>query len=87
MTSVKVKFRPSSVNGKTGTLYYQLIHHRVVRQIRTDYKLFSSEWNAGVPKAAFISHDPSRKFYLSETRKNIQRDMERLQRIIALFDR
>ncbi len=87
MTSVKVKFRPSSVNGRTGTLYYQLIHHRVVRQIRTDYKLFSSEWNAGVPKVAFVLHDPSRRFYLSETRKNIQRDMERLQRIIALFDR
>lgn len=40
MASVKVKFRPSTVNGKEGTLYYQVIHNRVVRQINTEYKLF-----------------------------------------------
>ena len=40
MASVKVKFRPSSVNGKEGCIYYQVIHNRVVRQIHTDYKLF-----------------------------------------------
>lgn len=43
MASVKVKFRPSTVNGKEGTLYYQVIHNRVVRQINTEYKLFASE--------------------------------------------
>lgn len=37
MASVKVKFRPSTVNGKEGTLYYQVIHNRVVRQINTEY--------------------------------------------------
>ena len=42
MASVKVKFRPSTVNGKEGTLYYQVIHNRVVRQINTEYKLFVS---------------------------------------------
>ena len=40
MASVKVKFRPSTVNGREGTLYYQVIHNRVVRQINTEYKLF-----------------------------------------------
>lgn len=40
MASVKVKFRPSTIVGKEGTLYYQVIHNRVVRQIYTDYKLF-----------------------------------------------
>ena len=29
MASVKVKFRPSTVNGREGTLYYQVIHNRV----------------------------------------------------------
>ena len=42
MASVKVKFRPSTVNGREGTLYYQVIHNRVVRQINTEYKLFVS---------------------------------------------
>ena len=45
MASVKVKFRPSAVNGWEGTLYYQVIHNRVVRQINTEYKLFVSEWD------------------------------------------
>ena len=29
MASVKVKFRPSTENGREGTLYYQVIHNRV----------------------------------------------------------
>ena len=45
MASVKVKFRPSSINGKEGCIYYQVIHNRVARQIRTDYRIFESEWN------------------------------------------
>ena len=44
MTSVKVKFTPSSVILKEGTVHYQIIHHCKVRHIRTGYKLFPSEW-------------------------------------------
>ena len=40
MTSIKVKFRPSTVDGKEGGLYFQIIHNRVVRQLNTDYKVF-----------------------------------------------
>ena len=36
MASVKVKFRPSSIDGKEGSIYYQVIHNRVVRHIRTN---------------------------------------------------
>lgn len=34
MATVKIKFRPSSVDGKEGTVYYQVIHVRVARQIK-----------------------------------------------------
>lgn len=27
MTSIKVKFRPSSITQKEGSLHYQIIHH------------------------------------------------------------
>ena len=30
---------------KEGSIYYQVIHNRVVRHIRTDYRIFESEWN------------------------------------------
>lgn len=46
MTSIKVKFRPSTVDGKEGGLYFQIIHNRVVRQLNTDYKVLAEEWDA-----------------------------------------
>ena len=45
MATVKVKFRPSSVDGREGTVYYQVIHGRVARQINTSYKLFPAKWS------------------------------------------
>lgn len=49
MATVKIKFRPSSVDGKEGTVYYQVIHVRVARQISTSYRLFPAEWTKGGP--------------------------------------
>ena len=34
MASVKLKFRVSSLPKKEGTLYFQVIHNRVVKQIK-----------------------------------------------------
>lgn len=45
MASVKVKFRPSTIEGKEGTVYYQIIQNRVIRQLKTDYRIFTNEWN------------------------------------------
>jgi len=44
MASVKVKFRPSTIEGKEGTIYYQIIQNRVIRQLKTDYRIFTDEW-------------------------------------------
>ena len=44
MTSVKVKFRPSTVTGKMGSIYYQVIHGRMVRQISTNYTLIPQHY-------------------------------------------
>lgn len=52
MASVKVKFRPSTIGGKEGTIYYQVIHNRVVRQIYTDYKL-SLRNGTAIPKRSY----------------------------------
>lgn len=45
MTSIKIKFRPSSVEGKEGSIYFRIIHNRVVRQLNTVYRIFASEWD------------------------------------------
>lgn len=43
MASIKVKYRPSTASGKEGSIYYQIIHGRIVRQIKTEYRLFDTE--------------------------------------------
>lgn len=45
MASVKLKFRVSSLPEKEGTLYFQIIHERVVKQIKTPYRIFENEWD------------------------------------------
>ena len=45
MASIKVKFRPSSVSGKEGCIYYQIIQSRTVRQLGTNYRIYAEEWN------------------------------------------
>lgn len=52
MATIKLKFRASSVEGKEGTLYYQVIHKRNVKWISTDYHVFQNEWDE---KAANIT--------------------------------
>ena len=47
MTSSKLKFRPSRINGKAGPLYIRVIHGRIVRQINLGYKIFPHEWKKG----------------------------------------
>ena len=37
MASVKVKFRPSTIAGKEGSIYYQIIQSRVIRRRITGY--------------------------------------------------
>ena len=52
MATIKLKFRPSSVEEKEGTLYYQVIHKRNVKWISTDYHVLQNEWDE---KAANIT--------------------------------
>ena len=88
MASVKVKFRPSSIDGKEGCIYYQVIHNRVVRQIRTDYRIFESEWNGTASTVSFpILLSTERRDYLQSVFYRIEWDIKRLKVIIALFDK
>lgn len=43
MATVKVKVRPSCIVGNVGTLYYQITHCRVVKQITTDVHIFPDQ--------------------------------------------
>lgn len=86
MATVKVKFRPSSVNGREGTVYYQVIHNRVARQVVTDYKVYKCEWDGKYRRIA-KSQSPGRTNFLLSLQGKIRCDMERFNRIIATFMR
>ena len=84
MASVKVKFRPSTIGGKEGTIYYQVIHNRVIRQIYTDYKLFASEWQSH-SEAVILYRVPNkqeRNNHLLSISSRIRWDKDRLNKII-----
>ena len=82
MISIKLKFRPSTVIGKEGRLYYQVIYKRVVRQILTEYKVFADEWNSDTGSLIIDIADMMRYNHLSAIQQKIEWDNRRLQNII-----
>ena len=80
MASIKVKFRPSTNENKEGTIYYQIIQNRVIRQLKTDYRLFMYEWNED--NNVIIAINGSRQNYLQSIEERLDWDIKRLQYII-----
>ena len=80
MASIKVKFRPSTTANKEGTIYYQIIQNRVIRQLKTDYRLFMHEWNE--KDNAVIVTNSNRHNYLKSIEERLYWDIKRLQSII-----
>ena len=84
MASVKVKFRPSTIEGKEGTIYYQIIQNRVIRQLKTDYRIFTDEWNeAG---SCIIVGSSERSNLLLSLQERMEWDLKRLDMIIRQLD-
>ena len=82
MASVRIMFRPSTVEGKEGTLYFRVIHERVARTVFTDCHVFRDEWN-DVSSSIIIAGTKERKAYLELTASKLKSDLERLDGIIA----
>ena len=87
MATTRFKFRASSVSGKQGTLFIQVIHQRVVRQVCTKYKLYPKEWDAARQSVVFPKDTfPIRGQYLQDVQEALQHDEARLQLIILSLD-
>ena len=73
MASIKIKYIPSTVKGRDGTLSFHIINHRQVKHISTGLHINDSEWNAveaSVIKGADKS--PQRTKYLSSMKNNLK---------------
>lgn len=88
MASIKLKFRTSSVQEKEGRLYYQVIHNRVARQIHTEYRIYSSEWDADHSNIILpTSVTPQRQAYLLSLKDTLDADRKKLLLVIARLDK
>ena len=83
MASIKVKFRPSTVAEHEGTIYYQIIHERKVRQLLSDYRVFAYEWDEN--RSMVTSAQKSeRRSLISSIREHISRNFA-MMRILCLI--
>lgn len=85
MASIKVKFRPSTINDHEGTIYYQVIHERKPRQLLTDYHVFINEWD-DTRSTVVTTQKSERKSFILSIRERIRWDLERLTKIIRQMD-
>ena len=83
MTSIKIKFRPSSVEGKEGCIYIQIIHNRVVRQLNTDYRIFASEWDEN---SETVMANGDRTNIVNAIKESLAWDAARLDKVVAQLD-
>lgn len=74
------------VAGRPGTIVYLITHRRTVRQITTEYKVFSDEWDEKQSRLVII-HKYGRAEIVRTISRRIHRDIERLNSIIDNLDR
>lgn len=79
MATIKIKFRPSSVEGKPGKIFYQIIHNRQVQQITTSMQIHKNEWD--VENGNLVA-----EFSNSGVQNHIDSDMALLRKIIKDLD-
>ncbi len=86
MTSIRLKFRPSTNPAKEGTLVFQLIHKRTVRRIRSKYRIRNDEWDKKLEEIAIPSPASERYSRLKIIRSNIMYELKRLKAIAEKLD-
>ena len=86
MASIKVKFRPSTVADREGTIFYKILHDRKQRQLFSDHHIFPAEWDEK-RSTVITTQSSGRKELIFSIRENIRRDVERLNKIIRQLDK
>ncbi|MDE6288415.1 MAG: site-specific integrase [Muribaculaceae bacterium] len=85
MATVKMKFKPSTLKNHEGSVFYQIIHERKVKQLFPGYHIFSSEWDER-RCAVRIAAGGARLALLQSVRDHIRWDVDRLYKIINRFE-
>lgn len=87
MATTKIRFRASSVPGRQGTLFLQVIHRRVARRTALSYHLLPHEWDAAAQTVDLTTAATAgRRRYLLAMQQALERDVERLRLIVLTLD-
>jgi Site-specific recombinase XerD len=80
MATIRVKLRTSTVSGKAGSIYYQIIHQRQNLQLTSSVKLHPHEWDERDTRVRINGQNTS---YLSSAQQKIDTDLAVLYNIIS----
>lgn len=81
MATIKLKFRPSSVLGAMGTIYYQVIHKRSVKWISAGQHVYADEWD-GEHAGLAIRMDSKRKAELLQMQTTLKWELEQRRKML-----
>ena len=85
MATVKVKFRPSTVADRQGSIIYLVTRRRLVRQITPGYKIYPHEWDK-LQSKLIVDSSNKRLLILQSIAQKICNDMKQLEKIIEMLE-
>ena len=85
MTSIKVKFRKSTVKGKAGTVYYQICHASQNGQITTNIHIQPEEWDYELASIRSTENEEG-NHRLQKYRLKVENDVKQIQRITKCLE-
>ncbi|MDE7455089.1 MAG: site-specific integrase [Prevotella sp.] len=87
MASIKLKFRAHTNNTKQGALYFQVTHDRIVKQVKTGYRIYKYEWDKQTNDIVRTSlFSDARNEVLEIIRDKVVWEQRRLEQIIKSFE-
>lgn len=87
MASIKLKFRAHTDRTKEGALYFQIIHDRAIKQVKTDYRIYEYEWDKR--RGDIVKEFPlsaARNEALKIIRDKITWEQRKLEQIVKSFE-
>ena len=82
MATFKLKFRPSTAEGKPGTMYFQVTHRRSTRAVYTDYHITPEEWDGRTSFIRIIG-TPERQAELRLITSKVRWDCKQITSLIT----
>lgn len=79
--SIKLKFRPSHVDGREGSLYFQFVSQRKAHQHTTSYRIMSSDWDERKQSIIIPPKSDSRYEMIRTVRRRVRWELSALSRL------